>query len=469
MNDLTKKKNNLPSTDFQKFESFLTELGLPSENIIAPPDERIRIMSGLKDLILSLPDESKRNARYLSKFIAGSAVGLFDASLNFVWNEVVLSLRKKVILYGLDIFFDSAVGASLRSEYSTEEDLADLKDIVLLDNCFKLELINDTLHKKLRHILDMRNNIGASHPNSYDIKAFELLGWLQTCIEDVLHQETSASALTIQSIVSNLKKRNTQLDKSTLDSFNISIKEISTTMAGNLLKTLLGIFTDNKTSSITRSNVLLIAPLVWDVAKDEHKYDLGEKVDVYRANLDQEKENLADTFFEKCNGKKFFSLDTRIIRLSNLCIQLEKTHSEWDNFHFETPLAKEIMSYIHNASDIPKERSEKIIRTFTICRVGREVSYNSGVSPGAKSHYNNFFSILDKTQVITLLQILKDPIIHNGIYGSIKSKNLKEILKIIKTPQLGNRLNEVVDFLLKQSRFDNVFLSKDFKNLVKNI
>jgi hypothetical protein len=39
----------------------------------------------------------KKDARYLSKFIAGSAVGLFDASLNFVWNEVVLSLRKKVV------------------------------------------------------------------------------------------------------------------------------------------------------------------------------------------------------------------------------------------------------------------------------------------------------------------------------------------------------------------------------------
>ena len=29
------------------------------------------------------------------KFVVGAAIGLFDASLNYVWNEVVLNLRKK--------------------------------------------------------------------------------------------------------------------------------------------------------------------------------------------------------------------------------------------------------------------------------------------------------------------------------------------------------------------------------------
>ncbi|ACB95131.1 hypothetical protein Bind_1498 [Beijerinckia indica subsp. indica ATCC 9039] len=39
---------------------------------------------------------------------------------------------------------------------------AALKDAVLLDTCRKLKLISDTTYKKLKHILDMRNDIGIS-------------------------------------------------------------------------------------------------------------------------------------------------------------------------------------------------------------------------------------------------------------------------------------------------------------------
>jgi hypothetical protein len=139
--------------------------------------------------IESLPVDVKREARYLSKFVVGAGIGLFDYSLNAIWNEVVLDLRKKAIAYGIDIFFDSAVGGKARDFYKTEEDLASLKDSVLLDTCRKLELIANTTYKKLKHILEMRNDIGISHPTNYSINAFELLGWLQTCVQDVLNDK----------------------------------------------------------------------------------------------------------------------------------------------------------------------------------------------------------------------------------------------------------------------------------------
>ena len=70
-----REKPNLPSAVFSKFELYLERHGLPTENIIASPDEQVRIMQALPDFLDSLPIEIKRNARYLSKFIAGSAVG----------------------------------------------------------------------------------------------------------------------------------------------------------------------------------------------------------------------------------------------------------------------------------------------------------------------------------------------------------------------------------------------------------
>src|SRR5665811_1455872 len=94
----------------------------------------------------------------------------------------------------------------------SEEDLAALKDAVLLDTCRKLELISDTTYKKLKHILDMRNDTGISHPNNYSINAHELLGYLQNCIKDVLHDNPTEAALQVQAFIKNLKGQVNPLD-----------------------------------------------------------------------------------------------------------------------------------------------------------------------------------------------------------------------------------------------------------------
>ncbi|HOV88844.1 MAG TPA: hypothetical protein PLB74_02170 [Candidatus Paceibacterota bacterium] len=466
---IVKKDQTLPSTDFSKFENYLTELGLPIDNIIASPEERIRIMTALPEFVNSLPVEVKRNARYLSKFIAGSAVGLFDAALNYVWNEVVLSLRKIIVIYGLDIFYDSAVGEKQRDQYGTEEDLSGLRDKTLLDNCYKLELISEIVYKKLSHILDMRNDIGASHPTTYSINSYELLGWLQTCINDILKNEPSSSAITIKSIIDNLKRGKSLLEKGTIESFEHSIKDISTDMTGNLLTTLFGLFVSNGTDALLRKNITSLLPIVWDHSKDEKKFDLGFKLDTYKSNLDEDKISLAESFFEICDGNRYLSSDTRIIKLNNLCEDLERTHYEWDNFHHEPPIAKSILSYIKKHEDIPKERQEKLIRTMLICRIGREVDYRNGVSPGAKPFYDKFFEMLSKEQVILLLNIIQEPTIRDNLSGNIRGSNTKELLTIIKNPVLGQRINEIIDFLLKQKKLDIAFRIKDFKDLAKGI
>jgi hypothetical protein len=157
----------------------------------------------------------------------GAGVGLFDYSLNAIWNEVVLDLRQKAILYGLEIFYDAAVGGGRnRDFYQTEDDLGSLKDSVLLDTSRKLELISDTTYKKLTHILDMRNDIGTSHPSNYTINAFELLGWLQTCVQDVLNDRPTEAALQVQAFIKNLKIHTDPIDSATQKTIERRIAEL---------------------------------------------------------------------------------------------------------------------------------------------------------------------------------------------------------------------------------------------------
>lgn len=215
-------------------------------------------MKNLPTFIDSLPAEVKRDARYLSKFVAGAAIGLFDASLNYIWNEVVLNLREKVVVYGLDMFFDAAVGGGRRELYSTEEDLSGLKDNTLINTCRKLELISDVVYTKLNHILTMRNDIGASHPNSYSINAFELLGWLQTCVQDILNDKPSASAIQIKSFLENLKRSTDVLDEATIHSMERPLNDLSLQNTDNLLNSIFGIYTADSTGNVVRKISLFL-------------------------------------------------------------------------------------------------------------------------------------------------------------------------------------------------------------------
>lgn len=467
--EIQKYNNTIITTDFSKFEEYLNMLKLPTDNIIASPDERNRIMMALPEFISSLPEDIRKDARYLSKFIAGAAVGLFDASLNFVWNEVVINLRKKAILYGLDMFFDEAVGGKNRDSFSTEEDLSGIKDRTLLDTCLKLELISDLVHKKLVHILDMRNDIGSSHPNQYSINSYELLGWLQTCINEVLKEESSKSSITVRQIITNLKKSTAKFDKSLVDQFSESIKDVSKVLIGNLLTTMFNMYVSNQTEQIIKQNILLLAPFVWNVTLDSKKYELGIIIDQYKANLDSEKVKNSEKFFEICDGKRYLSLSERVCQLSTLCDLLEQSHYEMDNFYNEVPHARSILTYIKKDEDIPHEIEEKLLQVFLICRIGKEVSWLNGVSPNGKIHYNKFFSLLNEEQIKLLIKIILKPEIKSLFYGSIRTKNFSEIIPIISENIVGDRLKEIIEFIENEKDLSTLSSNKKFIELAKGI
>jgi hypothetical protein len=463
----------LRNTEFGEFEKYLEVFGLPVDNVIASPDQRLQIMQALPEFLNKLPQEQKRDARYLSKFIAGSAVGLFDASLNFVWNEVVLSLRKKVISYGLDYFFDNAIGATLRDQYKNEDNLPQVKDQTLLDTCKKLELISDLLHRKLCHILDMRNQIGSSHPNEYSINAYELLGWLQTCIQDVFMDNISESAVAVKSVVDNVKRIQTLLDGTYLMQFEQSIKALSPNMVSNLLNTLFGMFVSPTFAEniVLRQNITQLSKIVWEYSTDKSKYSLGEKIDSYRANLDNYKTEQSETFFNICGGKKYYSNDAKTIKLTLLCEQLETVHYNRDNYVNEILVAREIMSYIPSVTDIPEIRLETVLKIFLVCRIGNDSYYCEGVSPGASRYYDQLFKMLDQKCVLLVLDILGRDENINLLRGDYRPNHVRAICEMMKSPILTERCITILDYMIdsKGESMDKVFKTKEFKEIKKGL
>ena len=85
-------------TSIQVFSSplavFLGNLGLPTEQVLVDFGERRFVLQTLQQTLEVLPYDEREKAYYLSKFSVAVTVGLFDAALNYLWDETILALRR---------------------------------------------------------------------------------------------------------------------------------------------------------------------------------------------------------------------------------------------------------------------------------------------------------------------------------------------------------------------------------------
>lgn len=451
----------------QRIVEFLGSIGLPSENIIADLAQRKSIGDNLRAVIDNIPEEQRRDARYLSKFVLGAGYGLFDYSLNAIWNEVVLVLRRKAIVYGLDIFFDAAVGGSKnRDFYQSDDDLPALKDIVLLDTSYKLELISDTTYKKLRHMLDMRNDIGISHPTEYSITAFELLSYLEVGVR-VLNDQPTEAALQVQSFIQNLKTRTGPIDAATEGVIKSKIVELPSHLCGSLLRTMFGVYVSRDTDAAVRKNVATVSGHIWKACTDQPKYRLGIVLEGYKSNLHQEKYELGEQFFENVGGNSYRSENEKSEILDEAITELYQKHHGWDNFHHEPPVARRIASFVPDQASIPLNIAEQLFKTVMTCRIGNGVKYNRGVSPGACGHYDAILSLAGDKFGGIILKAIQEMAKTGAFDRETRREQVKSALTEAKKNAINARLIECYDFLIaKLPTDDKAPLSKDFAQLL---
>ena len=87
---------------------FLDSLGLPTKQVLVDFGERRFVLQSLQQTLNVLPYDDRAKAYYLSKFSVAIMVGLFDAALNFLWDEAILALRRLAVGIDLSYFFDTA-------------------------------------------------------------------------------------------------------------------------------------------------------------------------------------------------------------------------------------------------------------------------------------------------------------------------------------------------------------------------
>ena len=89
----------------KELKSYLELLDIPTTDVLVEIKERETVIINMPRVVEDLTPTQKGRAYYISKFIASCVVGLFDAALNYLWNETIVNLREKVIRFDLDYFY----------------------------------------------------------------------------------------------------------------------------------------------------------------------------------------------------------------------------------------------------------------------------------------------------------------------------------------------------------------------------
>src|SRR4051794_13514555 len=117
------------SSDLQQFELVvldqLRHAGLPADDVFVAVPQRRSMLMNAPGVLAEMSPEQRARSPYISKMIAAVSVGLFDAALNYLWDETVTEVRRRVAGFDLSYFFDIAASApEVRKKLKSAEDLS---------------------------------------------------------------------------------------------------------------------------------------------------------------------------------------------------------------------------------------------------------------------------------------------------------------------------------------------------------
>ena len=300
---------------------YLEQNNLPSENILTSIDERQVTLGNLDRVIARIDGSRRNNSIYLSKFVAAVATGLFDAALNYLWDETILELRNRVAQYDLSYFYDNAgLGTEKRKKVNTVPNLVELTDSELIHGAKEIELISQIGFKHLDYVRYMRNWVSAAHPNQNEITGLQLVSWLETCIKEVITLPLSNATVEIKRLLSSIRTQTiSEREAKEIATFFL---ELTQEQVDNLASGFFGIYTRADSLTSAQDNVRLLTPYLWTRVSEETRKGFGVKYGKFAVSNDQREKQYAREFLEHVEALQYIPANLRAAEIENAVEEL---------------------------------------------------------------------------------------------------------------------------------------------------
>jgi len=442
-----------------EFENGLKQVlnlhSLPTDGVFVEIPQRVNVFKNLDTVLNQITAEEKEQSLYLSKFIASTASGLFDASLNYLWDETILQIRKRVSQYDIEFFYDNAVTGDRRKRLKDENDLNKVDDYDLIKGAKEIGLISDLGFKHLEYINYMRNWASAAHPNNSEITGLQLVSWLETCIKEVITLPISNVTIRIKQLLQGVK--NTAISASDAQEISVFTTGLTQEQINNLASGFFGIYVRQETTSQTHQNINLLLPEVWGRVEEDVKQSFGLKYAHYIANNSQDEKKLSREFLQIVNAESYIPDDLRAIEIDNTIDNLLSAHRGFNNFYNEPAFARQLLRIIGQPLKIPKSVEKK----FIIAIVETFLTNGNGVASSANEVYTEILSSLDSHQANIAGLSFTDSRISSRLQFSLSERKFKELLEIIKPSITSPPVNDLLDYITDKYKGKSSYLMND--------
>lgn len=413
---------------------YLNQLNLPAKGVLVNNEQRYTVIDNFPKVIYGIAPDKRNNSLYLSKFIAACGAGLFDAALNFLWNETVVNLRWKASLNDIDYFYDSIVtDTRRRDKLKTVDDLVNIEEWELVKGCHLTGLLSDIGFKHLDYIRDMRNWASAAHPNQSQLTGFMLVSWLETCINEVIAKEPEPSALQVKRVLANI--RNASLDAEDLAHIKSAMENLPQDVIDSFLRTIFGMYTNDNAAVQIKNNIKGIAQKCWDLSSETTKFSCGIRYQSFAANGERVRKDSANEFLTTVGGLPYLPSDSLAVEISIRVTNLYQAHFGWNNFHNEPAHASSLAAYISSAGNVPDSVRYEYVKTIVLCFLGN--SY--GVSNMALSYYQEMLGKFGEAEIKEFCKIIYDKDVISRLNLSRCAAGYKELASYY-TPRTTNQI-----------------------------
>ncbi|MCC6545652.1 hypothetical protein IT570_00680 [Candidatus Sumerlaeota bacterium] len=447
MADIIPSNPDAVSESLAQFASGLTTyldyLGVPSEAVLVEQSERRKVINNLPDVVALLNDEQKQSAMYLSKFVAACGIGLFDAALNYLWDETVRSIRDKVTRFDLDYFFSTVVtDPARRSKLRTPEDLAKIEDWELIKGSMEAGIITDIGYRHLDYIRSMRNHASAAHPNQNDLSGLQLVSWLETCVKEVLAKDPVGPALEVRRLLKNIRENT--FSSSDTPAIIEAIKLLPDELLISLSRAIAGMYGDPSLDAHVRNNIKLIAAGLWGAAPDDAKYEAGLKQATLAANGDVARAKLIREFLDLVDGLSFLPAETLAVEIGTAVDSLYSAHQGWSNFSREVAPARALSRLIPANGAVPHSVEAKYVKVLTLCRIGN----GYGVSNAAVPFYDELISKWQDRHIRIFTRLPYDREFLSRLQSTSCGQEYAALATRIKTQAVNTEINRGLDKII---------------------
>lgn len=419
--------------------------------VVVIPDGHSEIVPLMQRALMSVREEL-RDDPYIIEAIKVLQVGGYRSSIGSFWNAVVDDLRNKIIFRSVKLFNQSVeVGRKIE----TYEDFQNyVNDDQLIDGAYKIGVIGWEASKILRHAKETRH-IFSGHPKSSDPSIIKVLAMMDDCIKYVLNAEYPAQIIDVNDYISTLSEQNYDRNVVAIESALGDLPEI---YKSELANRLYSSYIHQQSTSVLRSNIEFVAPILWRVLPKPLKIQIARRVDqeIQKGNADVTMS--AFNFIELVNNQAYLSIVARRYQIAPLVSALT---AAFDDFPRENEAVKNLVPY---ASLIPDDLLPEYVLSLTktyVGRMGSSARWNRTdfFADGAAMYIPDMFKTFDDHAVNYFIEgVRSNDLLRRRIESPTKLRRLR-ILGNIVSEKMSTTFQErqIIEALCDESREEEFF------------